>query len=181
MHFMIQGYGWLVNEWYVIWPNMTALLNWREEIVSYTSTFITFQSISPHFLLISLGVHSDDSTPIYDATRKPEMFCIWYIRHKKLNTWGMLLLVISKWVIHHTNYNFRMRSKAILINIYMPLSCLWVIWMAIIRSGWVLRPRTAMELRPLTSQQSLVAISWLSAQPMHVVEHMTSWWLMFLT
>ena len=27
------------------------------------------------------------------------------------------------------------------------------------RSGWVLRPRTVMELRPLTSQQSLVAIS----------------------
>ena len=34
---------------------------------------------------------------------------------------------------------------------------------------------------PLTSQQSLVAISWLAAQPMHVVEHLTSWWLMFLT
>ena len=33
---------------------------------------------------------------------------------------------------------------------------------------------TVMELRPLTSQQSLVAISWLSAQPMHVVEHLTS-------
>ena len=46
--------------------------------------------------------------------------------------------------------------------------------MAIIRSGWVLRPRTVMELRPLTSQQSLVAISWLSAQPMHAVEHLTS-------
>ena len=45
---------------------------------------------------------------------------------------------------------------------------------AIIRSGWVIRPRTVMELRPLTSQQSLVAISWLSAQPMHVVEHLTS-------
>ena len=42
--------------------------------------------------------------------------------------------------------------------------------MAIIRSGWVLRPRTLMELRPLTSQQSLVAISWLSAQPIHVDE-----------
>ena len=45
----------------------------------------------------------------------------------------------------------------------------------------VLRPRTVMELRPLTPQQSLVAISWLSAQPMHAVEHLTSWWLMFLT
>ena len=45
---------------------------------------------------------------------------------------------------------------------------------AMIRSGWVLRPRTVMELRPLTSLQSLVAISWLSAQPMHVVEHLTS-------
>ena len=31
-----------------------------------------------------------------------------------------------------------------------------------------------MELLPLTSQQSLVAISWLSAQPMHVVDHLTS-------
>ena len=44
----------------------------------------------------------------------------------------------------------------------------------IIRSGWVQRPRTVMELRPLTSQQSLVALSQLSAQPMHVVEHLTS-------
>ena len=29
------------------------------------------------------------------------------------------------------------------------------------------------ELRSLTAQQSLVAISWLSAQPTHVVEHLT--------
>ena len=43
-----------------------------------------------------------------------------------------------------------------------------------ITSGWVLRPRTVMELRPLTSQLSLVAISWVSEQPMHVVEHLTS-------
>ena len=50
----------------------------------------------------------------------------------------------------------------------MPLSCLWVIRMAIIRSGWVQRPRTVMELRPLTSQQCLVVISWLSAQPMQI-------------
>ena len=59
--------------------------------------------------------------------------------------------------------------------------CLSVIWTAIIRNGWVLRPRTVMELQPLTLQQSPVAISWLSAQPMLVVEHLTSWWLMFLT
>ena len=31
------------------------------------------------------------------------------------------------------------------------------------------------------SQLSQVAISWLLAQPMHVVEHLSSWWLMFLT
>ena len=66
-------------------------------------------------------------------------------------------------------------------DVFPHFSCLWVIWMAIIRSGWVLRPRTVMELPPLTSQQSLVAISLMSAQPMHVVEHLTSWWLMFLT
>ena len=45
---------------------------------------------------------------------------------------------------------------------------------AIIRSGWVLRPQTVMELQPSTSQQSPVAISWLSALPMLVVEHLTS-------
>ena len=56
----------------------------------------------------------------------------------------------------------------------LPLACLWVSRMAIIRSGWVLRPRTVMELLPLTSQQSPVAISWLLAQPMLVVEHLTS-------
>ena len=67
------------------------------------------------------------------------------------------------------------------LRMSVPLSYLWVIWMTIIRSGWVLRPRTVMELRPLTLQQSLVAISWLSAQPTHVVEHLTSWWLMSLT
>ena len=47
----------------------------------------------------------------------------------------------------------------------VPLSCLWVILMTIIRSGRVLRPRTAMELQHLTSQLSLVAISWLSPHP----------------
>ena len=38
----------------------------------------------------------------------------------------------------------------------------------------VLWPRKGMQLRPMTSQQSLVVITWLSAQPMHVVEHLTS-------
>ena len=42
------------------------------------------------------------------------------------------------------------------------------------QSGWVLRPRTVMELQPFTLQQSPVEISWLSAQPMLVVEHLTS-------
>ena len=34
--------------------------------------------------------------------------------------------------------------------------------------------RTAMKLLLLTLQLSPVAISWMSAQPMHVVEHLTS-------
>ena len=42
------------------------------------------------------------------------------------------------------------------------------------REWLVLPPRTDMDFQPLTSQQSLVAISWLSAQPMHVLEHLTS-------
>ena len=37
-----------------------------------------------------------------------------------------------------------------------------------------IRQRTVIELRSLTSQQSLVAISWLPAQPLHVVEHLIS-------
>ena len=45
--------------------------------------------------------------------------------------------------------------------------------MTIIRSGWVLQPQIVMVLQPLTSQLYLVAISWLSARPMHVVEHVT--------
>ena len=63
----------------------------------------------------------------------------------------------------------------------LPFSCLWVIWMAIIRSGWVLRPWIVMVLQPLSAQLCPGAISWLLAQPTHVVEHLTSWWLMFLT
>ena len=43
------------------------------------------------------------------------------------------------------------------------------------QESWVLPPRTVMELQLLTLQQSPVAISWLSAQPMHVVKHLTSW------
>ena len=39
----------------------------------------------------------------------------------------------------------------------MPLSCLWGIRMAIIRSGWVQPPRTVMELQLLTTQLSPVA------------------------
>ena len=46
--------------------------------------------------------------------------------------------------------------------------------MTIIRSGWVLPLRTVMELQLFNSQLSLVGISWLSAQPMHVLEHLTS-------
>ena len=45
---------------------------------------------------------------------------------------------------------------------------------AIVRTCWVLRPRTVMGLQPLNSELSPVAISWLSAQPMQVVEHLTS-------
>ena len=40
--------------------------------------------------------------------------------------------------------------------------------------GSMTTPRTVMELQPLTSQQSPVAISWLLAEPMLVVEHLTS-------
>ena len=36
------------------------------------------------------------------------------------------------------------------------------------------QPRTIMELQPLTSELPLVAISWLSAKPEHMVEHFTS-------
>ena len=51
--------------------------------------------------------------------------------------------------------------------------------MAIIISGWVLRPQTVMELQPLTSQLSPVEISWLSANAFYVVEHLPpdDWWL----
>ena len=66
------------------------------------------------------------------------------------------------------------------LRICVPLSSLWMIWMAI-RSGWVLQPQIVMVLQLLTSQLWLVAISWLSARPMHVMEHLTSWWLMFMT
>ena len=38
----------------------------------------------------------------------------------------------------------------------------------------ILQPRTVMELQLLTLQLSPVAISWLSAQHIHVVEHLTS-------
>ena len=45
--------------------------------------------------------------------------------------------------------------------------------MAFIRSGRILRPRTIVVLQPLTQQLCLVSINWLSAQTMHVVEHLT--------
>ena len=48
---------------------------------------------------------------------------------------------------------------------------MWVIWMAITRSGWVLQPQIVIVLQPFTSVLCLVVISWLSARPMHVVEH----------
>ena len=51
----------------------------------------------------------------------------------------------------------------------------------IITSCWVLQPQIVMVLQPLTSLMCLIANSWLLAGPMHVVEHLTSWWLMFLT
>ena len=39
---------------------------------------------------------------------------------------------------------------------YFLFIFVWVIWMAIIRSGWVLWPRTVMVLQPLTSQLCLI-------------------------
>ena len=49
--------------------------------------------------------------------------------------------------------------------------------MAIIRSGLVEQPQIVMVLQAVISQLCLVAItpiSWLSARPMHVVEHLTT-------
>ena len=43
-----------------------------------------------------------------------------------------------------------------------PLSCVWLIWMAIIKSGWVLQPRIVMVWPFLTTQLCLVAISWIA-------------------
>ena len=42
------------------------------------------------------------------------------------------------------------------------------------QGGLVLQPQTIMVLQFLTSQLCLVAINWLSARPMHVVEHLSS-------
>ena len=53
-------------------------------------------------------------------------------------------------------------------------SILCVILMIVISGGWVQLQPTVMVLQPLTSQLCLVAISWLSARPMHVVNHLTS-------
>ena len=64
------------------------------------------------------------------------------------------------------------------MRMYVPRYCLWVIWMAIIRSGWVLQRLIVKMLWPLTSRLCPVVISWLSARPMHVEEYLTSWWLM---
>ena len=61
----------------------------------------------------------------------------------------------------------------------VPRSFLWVTWMAIIRNGWVLLPRTVMVLRPRFCQCQ-VLFNWWLAQLMHVEELLTSWWLMFL-
>ena len=47
------------------------------------------------------------------------------------------------------------------------LFSLLVIWMAIIRSGWVLPPRTVRELQPLTSQLSLHGYDQLVIDPTH--------------
>ena len=51
----------------------------------------------------------------------------------------------------------------------LPLSRVWVIWMGIIKSGWVLRPRIVMVLQLLTSRLCLVAICWLS-------DRHSTWW-----
>ena len=55
--------------------------------------------------------------------------------------------------------------------------CGWFDWPPLCRNGWVLWSLTVMVLQPLTLQLCPVSIRRLSAQPMHVVEHLTSWWL----
>ena len=44
--------------------------------------------------------------------------------------------------------------------ICVPHSCLWVTWMAIIRNGWLLLPRTVMVLRPSILPLYQVVINW---------------------
>ena len=65
--------------------------------------------------------------------------------------------------------------------VFVTHSCLWVTWMAIIRNGWVLLPRTVIVLRPSTLQRNQVVINWWLAQLMNEEELLTFWWLMFLT
>ena len=74
-------------------------------------------------------------------------------------------------------YHHRLQCR---LKMCVPLSCLWVTWMDGIICGLIIRPRIVMVLQPLTWRLCLVAISWLSSLPMHVVELLTSWWLMFL-
>ena len=82
---------------------------------------------------------------------------------------------------HQIFYCYQHQWLPCRLRMWVPFSCLWVIWMAIIRRGFVLQPRINMVLQPLALQLCLVVISWLSAWPIHVVEHLTFWWLMFLT
>ena len=101
------------------------------------------------------------------AARNCMCFCIYFNPdiHDRIFD---CLLIINGW-------------RSCRLRMWVPLSCLWVIWMPIIRSGWVLWPRIVMEWQPLTVRLCLIAFSWLLARPMHVVKLMTSLWLIFLT
>ena len=108
----------------------------------------------------------------------PTQIWVWLLRNAGFGglwceTEPLCVQTLSQPLLRETDF-WLFTSIQCRLRMSVPLSYLWVIWMTIVRSGRVLQQRTVMELQHLTSQRCLVAISWLSAQPMHVGEHFTS-------
>ena len=105
---------------------------------------------------------------------------IWSILPTQFECRSCEMLVLGGFGVRHNFYVFSLYLDlndqivdCLLTTIWLPcrmrtcghLCCLWVIWMPIIRSGWVLRPRIVMVLQLFTSQLCLVVYTMSGKRP----------------
>ena len=87
------------------------------------------------------------------------------------------------WAVHPHGGQHRVLDELftpMAVNIACWMSCI-PLWRSTSRAGWAVHPHGGRRRLPAWLLFKTTHLYWIAAQPMHVVEHLISWWLMFLT